>query len=191
MFHADCGLLGCVDRPIRREHRRGTSRHFDCFPILLETNPSCSSYALMHQNQQSTFFSSGLPVEVDAALHAIFGSKTVASFSRYVPRILYIVWAHCSAAFLAPSCVVWISVRKSWRVGVAMTFRSTLDNAQKWSHLFPNVDDSFRSFRVFEFEMRSLEISCRSPSKRLSHVRNRLFWLFDVLRYTMQFGITA
>ena len=47
-----------------------------------------------------------------------------------------------------------------------MIFRSTLDNFQRKSHLFPNVDDSFRSFRVFEFEMRSLEISCRSSSQK-------------------------
>ena len=57
----------------------------------------------------------------------------------------------------------------------------------------PNVDESFRRFRVFEFEMRSRRSLAALLEEGPSNVRgsNRLFWQFDVLRYTMQFGITA
>ena len=34
VFHVDYSLLGCVDRPIRRDHCRGKSRHLDCFKFL-------------------------------------------------------------------------------------------------------------------------------------------------------------
>ena len=55
IFHVDCGLPSWVDRLIRRDHCRGKTRQIDRFPNSLVTNPSCSSYAWMPQNQQSNF----------------------------------------------------------------------------------------------------------------------------------------
>ena len=109
IFHVDCGLLGCVHRRNRREHRRGTSRHFDCFQFfslidatavntvvgrrdtLTVSNSSGDISILLiicTDAPESTlnFFSSGLPVDVDATLICIFGLKNVASFTKYVPR---------------------------------------------------------------------------------------------------------
>ena len=84
IFHVDCGLLGCVDRPIRRDHRRGTSRHFDCFQFFWW------QVHLAHHMHGCTRINNKLfLVRIDGGgtLHAIFGLKNVASFSRYASRI--------------------------------------------------------------------------------------------------------
>ena len=102
-------------------------------------------------------FSSGLTVEIDAALHAIFSEKNADSFSRCVPRTLYNFLAHCQAAFflhsLLPTQKFWISVSKRKRVGAAILQSTPPDNPQRWSHLFPKVDEYFRSFCVSPFEI--------------------------------------
>ena len=51
----------------------------------------------------------------------------------------------------------------------------------------------FRSLRVFEVKMRSRRSFATLPQDGLFHVRraNRLFWQCDVLRFTIQFLISA
>ena len=59
-----------------------------------------------------------MTVEVDPSAHSNFDLKNVASFFRYVPRMLYNFLAHCQDDVL----VVWISVPERRRVWIAMMF---------------------------------------------------------------------
>ena len=48
--------------------------------------------------------------------------------------------------------------------------RSTLATSQRWSHIFPIVDELFSSFRVFEFKVRSRRSLAALLSDGPSHV---------------------
>ena len=102
VFHVDYALLGCVNWPSRRHDSRGKSTHFDCSNSSGDTSVMLIT-CIEAPETTTNSFSSGLTVEVDAAAHCNLGLKNVASFSRYVPSILYKLLAHCQAAFLASS----------------------------------------------------------------------------------------
>ena len=146
----NCSLLGCVDGPIRRDHSRGKSRHFDCFQFFwCQFHPAHH----MHGAPESTinYLSSRLTVETDAPAQSILSEKNISSCSKHVPRIHNNFLAHCQAAFLAPSSAHNVLSGSLFSyisdVGVAMIHWSSQENFQRW---FLNVDGSCRSFCVCE-----------------------------------------
>ena len=126
-----------------------------------------------HENQQQ-ILSSGLTVEVDATLQSIFGLKKCSIVlhvrSTNSAQLFGPLPSCISHITCCPERVVWISVRKSGRVEVAMMFRSTLANSQRWSNIFPIVDELFSSFRVCEFKVRSRRSLAALLSDGPSHV---------------------
>ena len=78
-------------------------------------------------------FSSRSTVETDSPLHPIFVEKNECSFalqkcSAHHAQLFGPLPGCISRIIFCPPLFFWISVRLRWRVGVAMMFRSALEN---------------------------------------------------------------